>query len=104
MEQPLSSRPSLRTILVVLVLALALALAAAVSRVVVSSGTGGSQPSQGPGHTSSTSGPSYVLAPDAKNRNDRVSQPIDYGGPCWLCVGGAPDSPPPADDGRRVPH
>ena len=66
MEQPLSSRPSLRTILVVLVLALALALAAAVSRVVVSSGTGGSQPSQGPGHTSSTSGPSYVLARDAR--------------------------------------
>ena len=100
MEQPLSSRPSLRTILVVLVLALALALAAAVSRVGLSSGTGGSQPSQGPGHTTTTSVP-YVLAPDAtpnaKDWNDRVSQPIDYGGPCWPCVGGAPDSPPPAD-------
>jgi hypothetical protein len=64
-------------IAVVLAAMLALALALAVSRVVVSSGPRGSQPSTGAGLTSTTSGPAYVLAPDAKDRNDRVSQPVE---------------------------
>lgn len=63
-----------QSIALVLAALLALALALAVSRVVVSSGTSGSQPSTGAGHTSTTSGPAHVLAPDAKDRNDRVSQ------------------------------
>jgi hypothetical protein len=93
-----------QTIALVLAALLALALALAVSRLVVSNGTGGSQPSTGAGRTTTTSGPADVLAPDAKDRNDQLSQPIDYGGPCWQCVGGPPESPQPAGDGRRLPH
>ena len=78
-----------RTIALLLAAMLALALALAVSRVVVSSG--GAQPSTGGGHTTTTSVP-YVLAPDAKDRNDRVSQPVE-----------SPSQPPP-DDGRLLPH
>jgi hypothetical protein len=83
-----------RTQRIALVLAalLALALALGVSRVMVTGGTGGSKPSTGTGHTSITSAPAYVLAPDAKDRNDRLSQPVEI------------QSQPPADDGRRLPH
>lgn len=84
-------RVGTRRIALVLAALLALALALAVSRVVVSSGTSGSQPSTGGGRTTSTSVP-YVLAPDAKDRNDRVSQPVEIS-PQAL-----------GDDGRRLPH
>ena len=80
-----------RTIALLLAAMLALALALAVSRVVVSSGPSGAQPSTGGGHTTTTSVP-YVLAPDAKDRNDRLSQPVE-----------SPSQPPP-DNGGLVPN
>jgi hypothetical protein len=85
-------RERTQRIAVVLAALLVLALALAVSRVMATSGAGGSQPSTRGGHTSTTTGPAYVLAPDAEDRNDRVSQPVEI------------PSRPPADDGRRVPH
>jgi hypothetical protein len=85
-------RERTQRIAVVLAALLILALALAVSRVVASSGTTGSQPTIGVGHTSTTAPPTYVLAPDAKDRNDRVSQPVEI------------PSQPATDDGRRLPH
>jgi hypothetical protein len=85
-------RTRIQQIAVVLAALLVLALALAVSRAVASSGVGGSQPTTGAGHTSTTSGPTYILAPDAKDRNDRVSQPVEI------------PSQPATDDGRRLPH
>src|SRR5262249_51635072 len=101
------ARSRTRKMALILAVLVALALALAVSHVVVSSGPSRSEPSTGAGDSglsSTPSGRTYVLAPDAKDRNDQVSQPIDYGGPCWPCVGGPPDTPSPADDGRRLPH
>jgi len=89
--QQQAHRTRTRGIALVLAVLLALALALAVSRVAVSSGPSGSQPSTGGGHTTTTSVP-YVLAPDAKDRNDRVSQPVES------------PSQSPSDDGRRLPH
>lgn len=90
--EPQGLRLRRRGMVIVLAALLALALALAVNRVVVSSGTIEPQPPTGAGNTSTHSGPAYVLAPDAQDRNDRASLPV------------AVPSQPSPDDGRRLPH
>ena len=71
---------------------LALALALAVNGVVISHGNSGSRPSTNAGPATTTAAPSYILAPDAKDRNDQLRRPLET------------PSGASADDGRRLPH